>query len=195
MFLLDYEEIAPLGDGLYPSNSAGQVGHHLEPWSYQAPSTGYRHGSYTDPRQRRKGKIIRGNGERPLCSETNKALLIQARRASRFELLLNYQGTWGKQTPFLFRRGGGRGAGDHTKTLSDKNKLPSTSLPGVPNFTHSFVDHWTGIGVGESFKQIHSPHVAFLGHSLVKATPVLNASVRLLSYLRETTKWRQQRVT
>ena len=69
------------------------------------------------------------------------------------------------------------------------------TLPGVPNFTHSFVDHWTGIRVSESFKQIYSPHVAFPGHLLVKATQVLNASVRLLSYLRETTKWRQQRVT
>lgn len=67
------------------------------------------------------------------------------------------------------------------------------SLPGVSNFTHSCVDDWTGIRVPESFKQIHSPHVAFLGHLLVKATPVLNAGVRLSSYLRETTKWRQQR--
>lgn len=69
------------------------------------------------------------------------------------------------------------------------------SLPEVPSFTRSFVDHWTGIRVSDSFKQIYSPHVAFLGHLLVKATPVLNASVHLLSYSRETTKWRQQRVT
>lgn len=62
------------------------------------------------------------------------------------------------------------------------------SLPGVPNFMHSFVDHQTGIRVSESFKQIYSPHVAFLGHLLVKATPILNASVHSLSYLRETTK-------
>lgn len=37
MLLLDYEETASLGDRLYPSNSAGQVRHCLEPWPYQAP--------------------------------------------------------------------------------------------------------------------------------------------------------------
>lgn len=131
MVLVGYEETACLGDGLYPSNSAGQKTHHLETQLYQAPVLSiclwpvHIISEVQNPTQ-----ILDEEGgdqlwkkrtpEKPLCSESNKGLLIQAKSTARFELLLNYQETWGKQMPFPLQEWQG---GNHIKTLPDKNKL------------------------------------------------------------------------
>lgn len=116
MFLLGYDKTASLGDGFCPSNSAGQTTHNLETWPYQAPGPGICLwlmqiiSGVQGPTQildEEGGEKLwkKRTPEKPCCSESNKGLLIQAKRAARFELFLNYQETWGKRMPFLCRSG------------------------------------------------------------------------------------------
>lgn len=89
----------PFGNMALPSTSAGYL-----PWLVQIMS------GFQGPTQilhEKGGEKLwkKRTPKKPLYSESNKGLLIQAKRAARFELLLNYQETWGKKMPFLCRSG------------------------------------------------------------------------------------------
>lgn len=130
MVLLGYEETASLADGLYPSNSAGQTTHHLETQPYQAPVLGIclwlvqiisGVQGPTQIRDEEGGKNLwkKRTPEKPLCSESNKGLLIQAKRAARFEFPELPRGL-GQANALPLQEWQG---GNHIKTLPDKNKL------------------------------------------------------------------------
>lgn len=138
MVLLGYDKTASLGDGLCPSNSAGQTTHHLETWPYQAPVLGIclwqvqiisgvrGPGSYTNPRLRGRRKIVKEkNSWEAILQWVKQSFANSSKKSCQIWVIFELSRDLGQANALPLQEWQG---GNHIKTLPDKNKLPWVCL-------------------------------------------------------------------